>query len=488
MDERGADHGVGGEVEFVDAFGAWEAGDPDDLRSALRYARLCLCQVPGEHSVELYIGTSGGTVSVYDPAASGDTLPKRDIDGELPPFLRAVALDSDRNLYVAVALNTISVFAADAKGHVAPIREITDLETFHDRDVTSAALDTADNLYVLATSHGDGIVAVYPPGTNGEATPTRVISGLQVSEGSLQCIAIDSHDYLYLANGANQFPPSPVEAGAIRVYLPGAYGSPQPVRRIEGGNTSLGYASAMDFDADNNLYVANGSNVLVFKAGADGNQAPTRIIGGSATGLSADFALAVEPSGVVYSGRHVGYPPYVSVFAAGANGNVSPIRTITHSQAAAMSMALDKPTTTVAKASEEGDSDVGDPREHSLNITLQGYFDRPIGNLIVGGSGWILQPGKPPIPVPPPGGWGQIDADTSDALTALVLNELARNMTDAPTRQQMRTELLDSVQASLGRLRGSVAANQTARLATPARRKGTVAFLARLLRLRAKSR
>jgi hypothetical protein len=27
MDDRGVDHGVGGEVELFDAFAAWEAGD-----------------------------------------------------------------------------------------------------------------------------------------------------------------------------------------------------------------------------------------------------------------------------------------------------------------------------------------------------------------------------------------------------------------------------------------------------------------------------
>lgn len=244
----------------------------------------------------------------------------------------------------------------------------------------------------------------------------------------------------------------------------------------------------MDFDADGNLYVANGNNVLVFHHGADGNQAPMRVIGGNATGLSANFAIAVDPAGVIYSGtRYTAQfqPPdaYISVFAAGAHGNVSPIRTITDLYAASESVALDKPRTTVPKGYVKHDSDVEDPRPHALKITLHGYFDQPIGNLIVGGGGWIVRPGKPPIPVPPPGGWGSIDADTNDAIMGLVLDELARHMPDAGSRQKVRAELLDSVQTTLTRLRQSAAESPTAR-ASARERAGPVDFLARLLRRR----
>lgn len=441
--------------------------------------------------MELYIG-SGGHVYIYELTASADTLPKRDIEGEAGPGIVSLALDKGRNLYIADELtHLIIVYAPDVDGMVKPIQVI---DTFDMGSPRSVALDSGGNLYALRSTSSAAIVAVYPPGANGQnVAPMRTIGGIQVGQRRPQCIAIDSQDYLYLAESPDVGSDASPGSGVVSVYAPGASGVPKPVRRIEGTSTGLMAATAMDFDAADNLYVANGDSVLVFGYEGHGDEAPVRVVAGSETGLAANFALAVDPAGVIYSGTSQPWPPagaYVSVFAAGANGNVAPIRSITNIYASAGCMAIDKPRTRAVHEAVRGtgDSTTVDPRAHPLSITLAGYFDQPVGNLIVGGSGWIMRPGQPPIPAPPPGGWGPISADTRAALMGLVLDELAKYLPDAATRGTVRAELLDDVQASVNRLRQSVAERPVAHTEAPVMKTRILEALARRFGFRSKPR
>jgi probable HAF family extracellular repeat protein len=99
-------------------------------------------------------------------------------------------------------------------------------------------------------------------------------------------------------------------------------------------------------------------------------------------------------------------------------------------------------------------------------IVIPESFEVVVGRALVGGSGWVisLKGGRPPQPVPPPEqAWLGLTAAKRDALMGLVLDELARSIPDAATRERVQTELLDGVQASLARLRQSVAARPAAR-------------------------
>jgi uncharacterized membrane protein len=98
-----------------------------------------------------------------------------------------------------------------------------------------------------------------------------------------------------------------------------------------------------------------------------------------------------------------------------------------------------------------------------IDIQLPISFDIPIGNLLVGGSGWIvsLKGDHRPRPAPGPEPRLQFSAATRDALLGLVLDALARSIPEGATREQVRRELLEGVRAHVDQLLRSVAASPT---------------------------
>jgi NHL repeat-containing protein len=120
-------------------------------------------------------------VDTFAPGAGGAML--RQITGALTllaqPF--GVAYDSAGNLYVANSGNsTITVYAPNATGNVAPIRTIL-AGTSGLNQPKGLATDKNDNLYVA--SFGSNTVLVYASGANGAAVPTRTYTGLNQPYG-----------------------------------------------------------------------------------------------------------------------------------------------------------------------------------------------------------------------------------------------------------------------------------------------------------------
>jgi uncharacterized membrane protein len=101
--------------------------------------------------------------------------------------------------------------------------------------------------------------------------------------------------------------------------------------------------------------------------------------------------------------------------------------------------------------------------QKKLDIDLPASFEVIIGNLIVGGSGWIisLKGDHRPQPKPGPEPRMQWHADTREALMGLVLDTLARSIPDRGTQEQVRRELLEGVRASVDRLQQAVAESHT---------------------------
>lgn len=114
-------------------------------------------------------------VDVFAPGTSGsvDTTgaPERYIGGSNTGLATPVqmALDSQGYLYVANHGNgsngTVTVYAPNANGNVAPVRTITGAGV---SNVGGIAIDKFDNLYVFS-----GSISVFAPGADGNATPVR---------------------------------------------------------------------------------------------------------------------------------------------------------------------------------------------------------------------------------------------------------------------------------------------------------------------------
>ena len=90
-------------------------------------------------------------------------------------------------------------------------------------------------------------------------------------------------------------------AGAILVFRGGANGEEAPIRVIQGPKTQLGDPQRLDIDTvHNEIYVPSGDSVLVFSRNASGDVPPIRVLKGPDTQLDAVETLAVDPVNNVF--------------------------------------------------------------------------------------------------------------------------------------------------------------------------------------------
>jgi hypothetical protein len=275
----------------------------------------------------LYVTNSfNDSITVYATNANGNVAPIRTIGGASTglssPF--GIALDFNRNIYVANGGTgssgfSLTVYAAGSSGNVAPVRTISGSSTLL-YDPFGPALDASRNMYV---ANFNNTVTVYAANANGNVAPIQTVSGSSTGLNHPFGITLDASRNIYVSNG-----PLPDGPFSVTVYAAGATGNVAPIRTIGGSKAGLSGPGGIAVDAAGNLYAANyhPSSVTVYGAGANGNVAPTRTIGGSKTGLTNPYGIAVGGHGLIYVTNLYGNS--VTVYAAGANGNVAPIRTI----------------------------------------------------------------------------------------------------------------------------------------------------------------
>ena len=120
---------------------------------------------------------------------------------------------------------------------------------------------------------------------------------------------------------------------AILTFRGGANGEEAPIRVIQGSRTQLRDLARLAVDpVHNEIFVPMSDSVLVFDREANGNVAPIRVIKGPDTQLGAS-ALAVDPVNnvLVVSGRTPGgrdRRTYLRIFNRTDEGNVKPKRVI----------------------------------------------------------------------------------------------------------------------------------------------------------------
>jgi DNA-binding beta-propeller fold protein YncE len=217
----------------------------------------------------------------------------------------------DRNLvcfagrpraYVANDADSVTVYAADATGNVAPIQLIGGSRT-ELSDPTGVAVDPVNgDIYVAnesgaeaddVTIYSPGAINVYAAGSIGDASPMQTITGSLTGLSAPDGVAVDSHMNIYVANAGTP---------SITVYAAGQSGNVAPMQTIKGGKTKLSETYGVAVDPSDNIYATDylyrnsraSSWVTAYAAGANGNVAPTTEIKGGMTKLSAPFALAVH--------------------------------------------------------------------------------------------------------------------------------------------------------------------------------------------------
>jgi hypothetical protein len=268
------------------------------------------------------------------------------------------------------------------------------------------------------------------------------LGGGDVSFG-ISGIAVDMHDNLYFCQSS---------PGAISVFHPGAHDPDRPFRTITGPNTGLRAPHAMDFDDFNNLYVANGHDILVFAPDAHGNVAPIRTIRGPHTGLTNCISIAVDPTGIVYAGNYFvqNQDGHITVHAPGADGDVAPLHTIAGDLKFGIAgLAINKPKVFVATPTVMRS-------EAALVASL-------FAGVAVDGGGFIFIGGVPiPVPVGPlRGDVTQAMTVRRDILMGLIIEQMAAALTDLDEQRRFRRAALEMLESKAGELLARLPARHT---------------------------
>jgi len=117
---------------------------------------------------------------------------------------------------------------------------------------------------------------------------------------------------------------------AVLVFRGGANGEEAPIRVIQGPRTQLKHPDKLALDpVHNEIFVPEGDKVLVFAGDAQGDVAPIRVLQGPATELQA-MNVAVDPvnNWLVVGGMRGRRDGQLQIFNRTDSGNVKPKRVI----------------------------------------------------------------------------------------------------------------------------------------------------------------
>lgn len=277
----------------------------------------------------LYVGNEGSSITVYALNASGNVLPVQRIAGKKTHLhdVNAVAVDPSRNIYSANydgnrGAGDLTIYPAGAQGNVAPTATISDRKGEQMLSPSGIGLDDAGNIY--ATGQTSNSISVYPPGSNGDPTPARYISGSNTGLDGPDCLTVTQDGTMYVTNGNGK---------SVTVYAAGSNGNVSPTQTISGTHTKIASPNCIAVDSKGKMYVsitepgsAPSCCVLVFDKNASGDVAPIRTIGGPNTKIYRPYGIAVDSDDNIYVSN--GATNSVTVYDKGANGDAAPIRTI----------------------------------------------------------------------------------------------------------------------------------------------------------------
>jgi DNA-binding beta-propeller fold protein YncE len=301
-------------------------------------------------------------IMVYDrtvntPPSARLTEPKRIIAGLKTriEFQCGLYIDpTNGNIYAVNndTVDTLGIFDRNAKGDVAPTREVnTPHGTF------GIAVNESTQEMFLTTQH-DSALVVFRKYAEKDESPLRLLQGDATGLADPHGVALDSKNgWVFISNygavssrnpqtdtqgrrrekqnwplerrnaipgSGRSLPPS------IIVHSQKAQGNVAPLRVIQGPKTRLNWPTGLAVDEQRGeLYVANDipHEILVFNVTDSGDVAPKRVIKGSKTNLSNPTGVWVDPkNNELWVANFMNHS--ATVYPLGASGDVAPLRII----------------------------------------------------------------------------------------------------------------------------------------------------------------
>jgi DNA-binding beta-propeller fold protein YncE len=272
------------------------------------------------------------SITVFAADSNGDVAPVREIVGPKAQlnWPTGISVDPDRGeIYVSNAAgDSINVFSTTANGDVAPIRRIKGPKTLL-RNPNGVSVDTV-NGEVWVANFGNHTATAYKRDANGNAEPIRVIRSAPLNAPT----TLINNPYMIAFDGRRDevLVPNCVAQPRIAAYSTSADKNAVPNRILEGQNTCLSrtvHAIAYDEIHDEMVVQSNmGQAVVTYRGGANGNEAPLRIIQGPKTLLRDPVSLFIDPVHNEIFVFNQGTDDLLLVYDRMAQGDVAPKRVL----------------------------------------------------------------------------------------------------------------------------------------------------------------
>ena len=272
------------------------------------------------------------SITVHAADATGNVAPVRHIVGPKAQlnWPTGISIDSARGeIYVSNAAgDSINVFSATATGDVAPIRQIKGPKTLL-RNPNGVSVDTV-NGEVWVANFGNHTATAYKWDANGNVEPIRVIRSAPLNAPT----TLISNPYMIAMDTRRDevLVPNCVAQPRIAAYSSASDKNAVPSRIIEGQNTKLNrtvHAIAYDEIRDEIVVQSNiGQAVLTFRGGANGDEAPIRVIQGPKTLLRDPQSLFIDPVNNEIYVLNMGTDDTLLVYDRTAQGDVAPKRVL----------------------------------------------------------------------------------------------------------------------------------------------------------------
>jgi hypothetical protein len=223
-------------------------------------------------------------VRAFSAAADGPTSPVREFSDGTSALDRpwGIAVDDATGELFVGLVSDVRVYDVDATGVATPVRTLNGVSNYR----TALTVDRVHGeLWVLTADYG---VFVYALNASGPDAPIRQFTWAESTSG-VYGMFVDTLNDEVVITGCN--------GGAIQVFARTAVGFATPLRTITGPNTQLSScATGVLVDTRSDEIIAlnyDNSNVTIYPRAANGDVPPLRTIGGANSQLE-------YPSGIAF--------------------------------------------------------------------------------------------------------------------------------------------------------------------------------------------